>query len=792
MRIRRLPGMALLVAACGVASFAAARTGRAQEQGGTVVAVFEIEDTRPQKARLSDRERADLTVYLGAILAEDGTYRVVPPEQLKKALLDKKRESYRECFDERCQIEIGREVAAQKTLATRIMQVGQQCGIIATLYDLRQAASEKATTYKGACGKDALFTGLEFLAKKLRGAGPAEKVADPAAAARHYQEGLAALEKNDLPAAEKSFAEAEKAGFSDWKLENDLYHQWGELYRARKKDPAKAAEMFHRCVEVSQDKTEWPAYWCVYLQGLQAYEQGKSQPAIEHFERALSFMKGASFAYQNDVYHMLGETYRVLLHDPAKAAEFHQKTVEVSQDKSDWPAFWSEYLLGVLAYENNQPDRAIALYQQALLFAPDMSWNLKNDIYHMLGEVYRNPKGDPAKAAEFFKKAVEVSQDKSEWPAFWSEYILGVLAYEQNQPDEVIALLKQALLFAPNMDWNLANDIYHLLGETYRLKKNDQAKAAEFHQKAVEVSQDKSEWPAFWSEYILGVLAHEQNQPDRAITSFQQALAFAPGMSWNLKNDIFHMLGETCRNQKNDPARAAEFHQKAWDVSEDKSDWPAFWSRYILGLMAYQQGNADRAIALCKEAQTAMDRASWFPPDLPRWRLQNDVLYVLGEVYRTQKKDPVRAAGYHQRAWDVSEDKADWPGFWSRYILGVMAFDQGNAEGALSHFTGLREVLPRIAWYFQNDVFYYWGETFRYLKKDPTSAGPFYAECLKASQDLADWPAYWCLLRQAELARDTGRKGEAAEMMLRAEAAGKADEAFQKEIDRIMRASGMR
>ncbi len=713
MRIRRLPGMALLVAACGVASLAAARTGRAQEAGGTIVAVFEIEDTRPQKARLSDRERADLTVYLGAILAEGGTYRVVPPEQLKKALSEKKRESYRECFDERCQIEIGREVAAQKTLATRIMQVGQQCGIIATLYDLRLAASEKATTYKGACGKDALFTGLEFLAKKLRGAGPAEKVVDPAAAARHYQEGVAALEKNDIPAAEKSFAEAEKAGFSDWKLENDLYHQWGELYRARKKDPVKAAEMFRRCVEVSQDKTEWPAYWCIYLQGLPAYEQGKAQPAIEHFERALSFMKGASFAYQNDVYHMLGETYRVLLHDPAKAAEFHQKAVEVSQDKSDWPAFWSEYLLGVLAYEHNQPDQAIALYQQALLFAPDMSWNLKNDIYHMLGETYRLKKNDPAKAAEFFKKAVEVSQDKSEWPAFWSEYILGVLAYEQNQPD-------------------------------------------------------------------------------RAITLFQQALAFAPGMSWNLKNDIFHMLGETYRNQKNDLARAAEFHQKAWDVSEDKSDWPAFWSRYILGLMAYQQGNADRAIALCGEALTAMDRASWFPSDLPRWYLQNDVLYVLGEVYRTQKKDPARAAEFHQRAWDVSEDKTDWPAFWSRYILGVMAFEQGNAEGALSHFAGLREVLPRIAWYFQNDVFYYWAETFRYLKKDPKSAGPFYAECLKASQDLADWPAYWCLLRQAEIARDAGRKGEAAEMMLRAEAAGKADEAFVKEVDRVMRTSGMR
>jgi tetratricopeptide (TPR) repeat protein len=686
---------------------------RAEEAGGTIVAVFDIEDTRAPGARLSDRERADLTVYLGAILAEGAAFRVVPPEQLKKALEEKKRQSHRPCFDERCQIEIGREVAAQKTLATRIMKVGQHCGIVATLYDLRQAVSERATTYKGACDKDALFSGVEFLAKKLRGAGAEGAPADPAAATKHYQEGLAALERNDPDAAERSFAAAEKAGYADWRRQNDLYHQWGELYRTRKKDPARAAEKFERCVQVSQDKTEWPAYWCIYLLGVLAYDQGRAPEAVEKFEQALAFMASASWAFKNDVFHMLGETYRLHLGDAARAAEFHQRAVEVSQDRSDWPAYWSEYVLGLLVLEKDQPDRAIAWLQQSLADAPDMVWNLKNDVFHMLAEIYRIHKGDKVRAAEY-------------------------------------------------------------------------------HQKAFDISQDKSDWPAFWSEYLLGVLAYEQKQPDRAIELFQASLAHAQGMDWTLKNDILHMLGETYRNEKGDAKLAAEFHQKAWDVSADKSDWPAFWSRYVLGWMAYQQGNADRAIELCQEALSQMERTRWYPPGISDWQLQNDILHVLGEVYRTQKNNPDRAAEFHQRAWDISRDKADWPAFWSRYILGVMDFERGDGDRAVERFASLRDGFPRIEWIFQNDILYYWAESYRVLKKDSQKAGPLYQECLRVSQELSDWPAFWCLLRQAVIARDAGRKGEAAEMMLRAEVAGKSDDVFLKEIDRVMRASGMR
>ena len=136
---------------------------------GPIIAVFNIE----AKGVRLDRATLDrFSDYLATSLAASGRYRVVPRSQLKKRLIKQKRESYRRCFDQSCQIEIGKELAAQKSTSAQIMRLGSRCVVSVTLYDLRTAATEAAATSKGSCSEDGIVSTLDRVVRDLvRGTG---------------------------------------------------------------------------------------------------------------------------------------------------------------------------------------------------------------------------------------------------------------------------------------------------------------------------------------------------------------------------------------------------------------------------------------------------------------------------------------------------------------------------------------------------------------------------------------------------------------------------------------------
>ena len=139
-----------------------------------IVAVFTIED---KGTRLKKKLRERLSDYLAMTLAATGKYRVVPRDQLKKRLVKQKRRSYKKCFDQSCQIEIGKELAAQKSLSTVIMKLGSKCMVTSVLYNLRTAASEGGASAEGGCSKDAIVASLKTVVRKLvpRGKAPAPR-----------------------------------------------------------------------------------------------------------------------------------------------------------------------------------------------------------------------------------------------------------------------------------------------------------------------------------------------------------------------------------------------------------------------------------------------------------------------------------------------------------------------------------------------------------------------------------------------------------------------------------------
>lgn len=158
-------------ALCGAAAVAGAAP--------PIVAVFFIQDSRSVVDRMFESELEELTNYLSVRLAEGGVYRLTPPALVRRALNDMKAESYRPCVDEACQIELGKALAAEKLLGTRIIRIDTHtCAVTSTLYDLRTEVTERAATAEGTCDRDGIADGLREIVIKLRSAN-VERVKPP-------------------------------------------------------------------------------------------------------------------------------------------------------------------------------------------------------------------------------------------------------------------------------------------------------------------------------------------------------------------------------------------------------------------------------------------------------------------------------------------------------------------------------------------------------------------------------------------------------------------------------------
>ncbi|HSA24008.1 MAG TPA: hypothetical protein P5076_21290, partial [Myxococcota bacterium] len=86
-----------------------------------VVAVFDIQDASRMLPRAEDRDQ--LTEYLAAQLTELAGFRVVPRDQLRARLQQQKTVGYQQCYDQSCQIELGKAMAAEKSLSTKLLKV---------------------------------------------------------------------------------------------------------------------------------------------------------------------------------------------------------------------------------------------------------------------------------------------------------------------------------------------------------------------------------------------------------------------------------------------------------------------------------------------------------------------------------------------------------------------------------------------------------------------------------------------------------------------------------------------
>jgi hypothetical protein len=132
--------------------------------GKVIVAVFDVQDLSRKFKKATLRQ---LTEYLSARLTQVTRYRVVPRDQLRARLFSEKKGTYRECYEESCQIELGKALAAQKSLSTKILKVGRRCAISSILFDFKTETAETSALVRTDCDEDSLMDCMDRVARQF-------------------------------------------------------------------------------------------------------------------------------------------------------------------------------------------------------------------------------------------------------------------------------------------------------------------------------------------------------------------------------------------------------------------------------------------------------------------------------------------------------------------------------------------------------------------------------------------------------------------------------------------------
>lgn len=125
---------------------------------------MEVEDVSTRAKR--DRIDSDLVRNIGdqlrIFVAERGVRTIDRSAQdraFQETIGSLKAESYKSCYDDSCQIELGKALAATHILRTKITRFGSRCVLNGELIDLRKEVAVAAASSRGDCGAEG-FLGM--------------------------------------------------------------------------------------------------------------------------------------------------------------------------------------------------------------------------------------------------------------------------------------------------------------------------------------------------------------------------------------------------------------------------------------------------------------------------------------------------------------------------------------------------------------------------------------------------------------------------------------------------------
>jgi hypothetical protein len=137
-----------------------------------VIAVMNVEDANADdRARAVDRSLVrNLGDQIRVFIAQQGVRTVDRGAQekfLREQIKAMKSESYKSCYEEACQVELGKALAASHIMRTRITRFGGRCVLNGELIDLKAEVTMAAASAQGTCEAEGFLTMGEEVARNL-------------------------------------------------------------------------------------------------------------------------------------------------------------------------------------------------------------------------------------------------------------------------------------------------------------------------------------------------------------------------------------------------------------------------------------------------------------------------------------------------------------------------------------------------------------------------------------------------------------------------------------------------
>lgn len=264
--------------------------------------------------------------------------------------------------------------------------------------------------------------------------------------------------------------------------------QLGRLAKELKQWP-EAEQFFLSAIELA------PKIRIPYDQlGLLHLHQDNLETAIDYFEQSLA-IKG-----KPGIYSLLGVAQN-RLGMTAAARESYEKALNLDPNYEE-----ACYNLGI-TFQEEQPDKAIALFQRAIELDPEFAC-----AYRELGWIQR--KQEQAEKSEYhLRKAIELDDQDG-----WAYIYLGNLMMDVQ---EDFASAEEAFKLALKV-WPDESISHWTLGDLYWNQRRTQ-EAKSLYERAVELETDNSE-----ANFRLGLLLKELGEFTKAKFYLEQTLVFRP------------------------------------------------------------------------------------------------------------------------------------------------------------------------------------------------------------------------------------------------------------------------
>ncbi|KAG8932974.1 glucose repression mediator protein [Tulasnella sp. 417] len=313
-------------------------------------------------------------------------------------------------------------------------------------------------------------------------------------------------------------------------------------------------------------------------------------------------------------------------------------------------------LLGNLAEQMNDPDRAENAYENALRHNPESERALTQ-----VASIARS-RDDFGKAIEFFQRALDVRQENGEvWSALGHCYLM------QDDLQKAYAAYQQALYHLPNPK---DPKLWYGIGILYdRYGSLDNAEEAFSSVLRMDANFEKAEEILF----RLGIIYKQQQKYSESLDCFDRILRNPPAPLANL--DIWFQIGHVYEQAKNyEQAKEAYERVLADSPNHAKVLQQLGWLYHQPGSSFVNQDMAIQCLTKSLEADSG-DAQSW---------------YLLGRAYMAVQKYQKAYEAYQQAVYRDGRN----PTFWCS--IGVLYYNINQYRDALDAYSRAIRINPYI------------------------------------------------------------------------------------------------